>query len=59
MKIALIITVVFSLLMTILLLQAKADGLHPNMKAWGCMIPVLFILIWSKVEQFKAIRKSK
>lgn len=49
MKLALVITVIISLIMTVLLIDARNHGLHPNMKAFGIMIPFISLLIWGRV----------
>lgn len=54
MKLALILTTIFAALMTVLLVDARNHGLHPNFKAWGLMIPVIYVFVSAKVSMLKA-----
>lgn len=52
-KLFALVTVVIAL-MSALLLAEKSTGLHPNFKAFACMIPFMYLLAWAK---YSLIRK--
>lgn len=54
MKVSIIITTVFALIMTMLLVECRNQGLHPNMKAFGIMIPFIATFVWARF----ALRKN-
>lgn len=56
MKLALIITAIFSLLMTVSLIGAKNEGLHPDMKAFALMIPFIGLFVWSALVRANIIK---
>ena len=46
-KLFVFVTIVI-VLMSALLLAAKAEGLHPDFKAFACMIPFMYLLAWGR-----------
>jgi hypothetical protein len=52
-KLFALVTIIIAL-MSALLLAAKAQGLHPDFKAFACMIPFMYLLAWGR---YTLIRK--
>jgi len=48
-KTTLVIITIFSLIMTILLIMAKQEGLHPNFKTLAFIIPLMGLMLWARL----------
>lgn len=48
------LTTAVVIIITICLYACKADGLHPNLKAWYLIVPILYAYAWAKTQMLNS-----